>query len=148
MAQAQGPLVDKNLRRGACYWVTFDLTHLELWSWLVIHGRHCFQLYCIATDRAVPFSSINTVIKDVKNHAMAKLRAWLLQFDQNFGCAWPAQLNQGILIMGYYVTLIHTGKLGTTQSECENHGCCWAPGQVIGRLGMNNIIYSLAYCTV
>ena len=42
-----------------------------------------------------------------------------------------------MVYVGYYVTLIHTGKLGTTQSECENHGCCWAPGQVIGRLGMN-----------
>ena len=30
--------------------------------------------------RAVPFSSFNAVLKDVKNHTMAKLRAWLLQF--------------------------------------------------------------------
>ena len=34
-----------------------------------------------ATGRAVPsFSGFNTVLGDVKNHAMAKLRAWLLQF--------------------------------------------------------------------
>ena len=48
--------------------------------------KHLVFSYIVAigistTSGAVPFSRFNTILKDVKNLAMAKLRAWLLQFS-------------------------------------------------------------------
>ena len=48
----------------------------------VIHGWHCFQLYCTAaTGRAVPFSII---LKDIKNDGQTESLAAPIR---SFGCA-------------------------------------------------------------